>query len=83
LKDQKSKKNTTTFIGGKWVAPASGEYFDNISPIDGKAFSKAARGNKEDIEKGFGCSTCSISFLVQKLLQLKKSRILNKNRRCN
>ena len=26
------------FIGGKWVAPSSGEYFDNISPIDGKVF---------------------------------------------
>ncbi|HSJ66317.1 MAG TPA: hypothetical protein VK921_01525, partial [Anditalea sp.] len=39
------------FIGGEWVAPSSGEYFDNISPIDGKPFSKAARGNKADIEK--------------------------------
>lgn len=38
------------FIGGTWVAPTSGEYFDNISPIDGKAFSKAARGNKADVE---------------------------------
>jgi aldehyde dehydrogenase len=39
------------FIGGEWVAPANGEYFDNISPIDGKAYTKAARGNKQDIDK--------------------------------
>lgn len=39
------------FIGGKWVAPARGEYFDNVSPIDGKVFTKAARGNAEDINK--------------------------------
>lgn len=39
------------FIGGKWVAPSSGEYFDNISPIDGQPFTRAARGNKEDIDK--------------------------------
>ncbi|QGW29551.1 aldehyde dehydrogenase family protein [Phnomibacter ginsenosidimutans] len=39
------------FINGQWVAPSSGEYFDNISPIDGKPFTKAARGNKEDIDK--------------------------------
>lgn len=39
------------FIGGKWVAPSNGEYFDNISPIDGKAFTKAARGNKDDVNK--------------------------------
>lgn len=45
------KEKYDHFIGGKWVAPASGEYFDNISPIDGKPFTKAARGNKEDVEK--------------------------------
>ena len=39
------------FIDGKWVAPSSGEYFDNISPIDGKVFTQAARGNAADIEK--------------------------------
>ena len=39
------------FIGGEWVKPANGEYFDNISPVDGKAFTKAARGTKEDINK--------------------------------
>lgn len=39
------------YIGGQWVAPDSGEYFDNISPIDGKVFTKAARGNTKDIEK--------------------------------
>lgn len=39
------------FIGGEWVKPAKGEYFDNISPVDGKAFTKAARGTKEDVER--------------------------------
>lgn len=39
------------FIGGKWEKPESGEYFDNVSPIDGKVFTKAARGNAKDIEK--------------------------------
>ena len=24
------------FIGGKWVAPNAGKYFDNISPITGQ-----------------------------------------------
>lgn len=45
------KSHYNHFIGGQWVAPSSGEYFDNISPIDGKPFTKAARGNKEDVEK--------------------------------
>jgi aldehyde dehydrogenase len=39
------------YIGGQWVAPSSGDYFDNYSPIDGKVFTQAARGNAADIEK--------------------------------
>ncbi|MBS1635764.1 MAG: aldehyde dehydrogenase [Bacteroidetes bacterium] len=38
------------FINGKFVAPVSGEYFDNLSPVDGKVFTQAARGNKADID---------------------------------
>lgn len=38
------------YIGGKFVAPVKGEYFDNISPVDGKVFTQAARGTREDIE---------------------------------
>ncbi|MBO9658660.1 MAG: aldehyde dehydrogenase family protein, partial [Chitinophagaceae bacterium] len=47
----KFKERYDHYIGGEWVAPSSGEYFDNISPIDGKAFTQAARGNAKDIEK--------------------------------
>lgn len=44
------KSQYENFIGGKFVAPVNGEYFDNISPIDGKVVTKAARSGKEDIE---------------------------------
>ncbi len=44
------KNKYDNYIGGKFVAPVKGEYFDNISPIDGKVFTKAARSTKEDIE---------------------------------
>jgi hypothetical protein len=36
----KLKAQYDHFIGGKWVKPANGEYFDNISPIDGKHLRK-------------------------------------------
>lgn len=39
------------FIGGEFVAPIDGEYFDNISPIDGEKFIQAARGSKADVDK--------------------------------
>jgi hypothetical protein len=32
------------FIGGEFVEPASGKYFDNLSPIDGQTFIQSARG---------------------------------------
>jgi aldehyde dehydrogenase len=38
------------FIGGKWVAPVKGQYFDVISPINGRAYTKVARSGAEDIE---------------------------------
>ncbi|KAA6183399.1 aldehyde dehydrogenase [Thiohalocapsa marina] len=38
------------FIGGKWVAPVRGEYFDNVSPVNGKVFCQVARSSEADIE---------------------------------
>ncbi|GAB5554830.1 MAG: aldehyde dehydrogenase family protein [Saprospiraceae bacterium] len=44
------KNQYENYIGGKWVAPVRGEYFDNISPVDGNSFTKIARSTAEDIE---------------------------------
>ncbi len=38
------------FIGGKMVAPQSGEYFDSINPASEKALSKVALAGNEDID---------------------------------
>ncbi|GAB2730098.1 aldehyde dehydrogenase [Melaminivora jejuensis] len=39
------------FIGGKWVAPAAGRYFDNVSPITGKPFCKVAQSDATDVNR--------------------------------
>jgi aldehyde dehydrogenase len=44
------KAKYDNFIGGKWVAPVKGEYFDVITPITGKPYTKAARSGAEDVE---------------------------------
>ena len=44
------KKQYDNFIGGKWIAPVKGEYFDNISPVNGEVFTRAPRSSAEDIE---------------------------------
>ena len=44
------KAKYDNFIGGKWVAPVKGGYFDVITPISGKVYTQAARSTAEDIE---------------------------------
>ncbi|MEG2050374.1 MAG: aldehyde dehydrogenase family protein, partial [Comamonas sp.] len=39
------------YIGGKWVPPSKGEYFDVVTPINGKVYTKVARGTAADIDK--------------------------------
>ncbi|NBB87359.1 MAG: aldehyde dehydrogenase family protein [Bacteroidetes bacterium] len=45
------KDTYNNFIGGKFVPPEDGEYFENASPIDGQPFCRVARSKKADIEK--------------------------------
>ena len=44
------KPRYDNFIGGKWVAPVKEQYFDVITPISGKVYTKVARSTSEDIE---------------------------------
>ncbi len=39
------------FIGGQWVAPSAGRYFENPTPVTGQVFCEIARSDESDIEK--------------------------------
>ncbi|WP_169166202.1 aldehyde dehydrogenase [Cellulomonas taurus] len=39
------------WIGGEYVAPAAGRYFENPSPVTGRTFTEVARGDADDIER--------------------------------
>ncbi|MFM9032892.1 MAG: aldehyde dehydrogenase family protein [Mycobacterium sp.] len=39
------------FIGGQWVAPAEGRYFEALSPVNGQPFCEVARSTAPDVEK--------------------------------
>jgi aldehyde dehydrogenase len=39
------------FIGGEYVAPAKGQYFENPTPQTGETFTEVARGTADDVEK--------------------------------
>ena len=44
------KSRYGNFIGGDWVAPVKGNYFDNVSPVNGKPFCEIPRSTAEDID---------------------------------
>ncbi|HLS94014.1 aldehyde dehydrogenase [Sphingobacterium allocomposti] len=50
IKKPTFKERYDNYIGGKFVAPTLGKYFDNVSPVDGKVFTQVAHSTKEDIE---------------------------------
>mgnify|MGYP006267682275 CR=1 FL=1 len=45
------KDQYENYIGGEWVAPVKGNYFENVSPVDGTSFTRIPRSTKEDIDK--------------------------------
>ena len=39
------------YIGGEWIAPMQGRYFENPTPVTGQTFCEVARSDEADIEK--------------------------------
>ncbi|MFT4230821.1 MAG: aldehyde dehydrogenase family protein, partial [Microbacterium sp.] len=39
------------YIGGQFVEPVKGQYFENITPVTGKPFCEVARGTAEDVDR--------------------------------
>ena len=39
------------YIGGKWVAPVQGRYFENPTPVTGEVFCEVARSDEADVER--------------------------------
>ena len=44
------KQRYDNYIGGKFVPPVEGQYFDVVTPITGKPYTQAARSGAADIE---------------------------------
>lgn len=73
------------FINGKFEEPIDGLYYDNISPIDGKPFIKAARSNQKDINLAVDAaaealkSWKNVSVTDRSNMLLKVADIIEKN----
>ena len=44
------KARYENFIGGHWIAPAKGEYSENVTPVTGEPFTEVPRSTPEDVE---------------------------------
>jgi aldehyde dehydrogenase len=70
------KPQYENFIGGKWVPPVKGQYFDNTTPVTGKPFCKIARSSAEDIELALDAAHAAKSGWGRTPVA-QRSRILN------
>jgi aldehyde dehydrogenase len=64
------------FIGGQWVEPVNGRYFENTSPVTGKVICEVARSDKDDIEKALDAAH-DAKDAWGKTTPAERSRILN------
>lgn len=44
------KSRYENFIGGEWIAPRGGTYFENVTPVTGKTFCEIPRSDHRDID---------------------------------
>lgn len=71
------KTRYDNFIGGKFVPPTKGAYFENVSPVFGKPFCEVARSTAEDIELALDAAHAAKTGWA-KLSPADRANILNK-----
>ena len=71
------KSRYDNYIGGQWVPPVSGQYFENVSPVNGKVFCEVARSTSDDIEKALDAAHAAAPAWG-KTSVAERSNILNK-----
>jgi hypothetical protein len=65
------------YIGGEWVDAASGQYFENMTPVTGKAFCEIPRSNAQDVEKALDAAHAAKARGARPV-RAERANILNK-----
>ena len=71
------KEQFENFIGGELVAPLSGEYFDNISPVDGEILTRIPRSNEADVDAAVAAGMLAFESFKHSSV-IERSTMLNK-----
>ncbi len=71
------KPRYENFIGGEWVPPLSGEYFDNLSPVDGELLTKIPRSSTADVDAAVAAAKKAFESYKHTSV-IERSTLLNK-----
>jgi aldehyde dehydrogenase len=71
------KSRYGNYIGGEWVAPTAGRYFENASPVTGQPFCEIPRSDETDIEKALDAAHAAAPGWA-KTTAAERAVILNK-----
>lgn len=71
------KAKYANYIGGKWVEPIDGQYFDNVTPLTGQTFCQIPRSNSKDIDAALDAAH-SAKVAWGKTSTTERANILNK-----
>ncbi len=70
------KSQYQNFLDGEWQAPVDGQYFDNLSPVDGQTICQVPRSNAKDIDLAVAAAQ-KASVGWAKTSATERSRILH------
>ena len=65
------------FIGGEWIPPVGGEYFENLTPVTGQPFTEIPRSGEADVEKALDAAH-GAAWAWGKTSPAERAVILNK-----
>ncbi len=71
------KKRYDNYIGGEWVAPLSGQYFENVTPVTGQVICEIARSNAADVDRALDAAHAA-KKMWGKTSTTERGRILEK-----
>jgi len=72
----KLKDRYDLFIGGKWVKPSSGNYFDSINPATEKRIASVAEADAKDVDKAVKAARKAYTELWSKMPGSERGKYL-------
>jgi aldehyde dehydrogenase (NAD+) len=71
-------KKHQMLIGGKWVDPASGEWFESVNPFTAKPWALVPRGSKADVDQAIAAAHCAFHGEWRKLSATARGALIHK-----